>query len=50
MTTAIIGTTNPQHAYGNLDLAAKGPLEAGTIDQLRSAFEKAADDSWTGQT
>ena len=50
VTTAIIGTTNPDHAYPNLDLAAKGPLEAETVEQIRAAFAQAADDSWTGQT
>jgi aryl-alcohol dehydrogenase-like predicted oxidoreductase len=48
--TAIIGTTNPQNARRNLDYAAKGPLPADAIDQLRAAFRKAdPKGAWAGQ-
>lgn len=50
VTTAIIGTTNPKHAYANLDLATKGELDAETVEKVRKAFADAADGSWAAQT
>lgn len=51
--TAIIGTTNPDHARANLVAAARGPLPEATIKALREAFrraESAASESWRGET
>jgi len=51
--TAIIGTTNPDHARANIEAAGKGPLSSEVIDRLRQAFqqaEKASGTRWPGQT
>jgi len=51
--TAIIGTTNPDHARANLAAAAKGPLPQEAVQGLREAFhaaESAAGETWAGQT
>lgn len=51
--TAIIGTTNPENARGNIELAAKPPLSAESIKVVREAFvsaEKAAAVSWPALT
>jgi aryl-alcohol dehydrogenase-like predicted oxidoreductase len=48
--TAIVGTTNREHAMANLEVAAKGPLDESVLSTLREAFERANDGSWTGQT
>jgi aryl-alcohol dehydrogenase-like predicted oxidoreductase len=49
--TAIIGTTKPQNAQQNRDIAAKGPLPPRVVEQIRQAF-RAADPNggWRGQT
>jgi aryl-alcohol dehydrogenase-like predicted oxidoreductase len=50
--TAIIGTTNVEHARANL-AAAREPLSEATIQSLREAFrraESAAGESWRGET
>ncbi len=46
--TAIIGTTNPENARANVAAAAKGPLPAGAVDQIRAAFRAGADGKWPG--
>lgn len=48
ITCAITGTTNPDHAAANLDLAAKGPLDDDVVTAIRRAFADAAD-NWTAQ-
>ena len=50
VTTAIVGTTNPDHALPNLTFAANGELDDAVVNQVRSKFAAAADNSWTGQT
>ncbi len=50
VTTAIVGTTNPDNADANLKLATADPLPEEVVAKLREAFAKVADDSWTGQT
>lgn len=48
---AIIGTTNPENARGNLSAAEKGPLPAEAVRKIRDAFRAAnPDGSWIGQT
>lgn len=48
--TAIIGTTNPAHATGNIAAANKGPLPQQAIDRIREAFRRAdPQHQWTGQ-
>lgn len=50
--TAIIGTTNPDHARSNLALAAKGPLPDDVVQKLQEAFrraEAASGETWVGQ-
>ncbi|MBC7782641.1 MAG: aldo/keto reductase [Burkholderiales bacterium] len=51
VTTAIVGTTNPDNATKNLRYASEGPLPAGAMDKIRAAF-RAADPSagWPGLT
>jgi aryl-alcohol dehydrogenase-like predicted oxidoreductase len=51
--TAIIGTTNPDHARANLAAAANGSLPDDAIRNLRSAFrdaQEASEEAWAGQT
>lgn len=51
VSTAIIGTTNPDHAIANLHAAAKGPLPEDVQRKLRVAFQKAEPSGkWSGQT
>ena len=48
---AIIGTTNPENARGNIAAAEKGPLPAEVVQKIRDAFKAAnPDGSWVGQT
>jgi aryl-alcohol dehydrogenase-like predicted oxidoreductase len=47
---AIIGTTNPDNARYNIDLAGKPPLPPDAIEKVRRAFRTAqGGESWTGQ-
>lgn len=49
--TAIIGTTNPDHARVNIADADKGPLPADVVEKIRQTFKTAgAGKNWTGQT
>lgn len=53
VTTAIIGTTNPDNARANIAAAEKGPLPENLVKAIRDVFhreEKAAGDKWLGQT
>jgi aryl-alcohol dehydrogenase-like predicted oxidoreductase len=50
VTTAIVGTTNPDNAEANLKLAAMDPLPDDVASAVREAFAQVADESWTGQT
>ncbi len=47
-----IGTKNPAHARANLSAMAKGPLAPEVMQQIRSAFQRAAFASgiaWLGE-
>lgn len=49
--TAMIGTTDPEHAVANVRAAAQGPLPDEVNAQLRSAFQRAqssAGELWRG--
>lgn len=51
--SAIIGTTNLEHALANLDAAAKGPLAPEAQQMITDAFHAAeahSKDSWSAQT
>ena len=51
VTTAIVGTTNPENAKRNIEAAAKGPLPDDAIATIRSAFakaESASGEAWLG--
>ena len=51
VTTAIVGTTNPDNAKRNIAAAAKGPLPGDTIDAIRTAFasaQSASGEPWLG--
>ncbi len=51
VTTAIIGTTNPDNAKSNLTAAAKGLLDASVVAKIRDAFKRADPaGKWAGQT
>ena len=51
VSTAIIGTTNPQNAERNIVAAEKGPLPADTIAKIRAAFRHAdPTGGWSGLT
>jgi aryl-alcohol dehydrogenase-like predicted oxidoreductase len=48
---AIIGTTNPDNARRNIELAEKGSLPKDVVDRIRAAFRQAdPEGKWTGQT
>ncbi len=50
---AITGTTNPDNARRNLEIAELGPLPAAAVKRIREAFraaEKEASDRWPGLT
>ncbi len=47
--TAIVGTTNPDHARDNLELTAKGPLANAVLDSFYSQFD-ALGAEWNPQT
>ncbi len=49
--TAIVGTTNPEHAHANIQIADEGPLADNVFQSIRSAFKTAdPDENWLGQT
>ena len=53
ISTAIVGTTDPDNAAANLKIAEKGPLEDTHAERLRAAFNKAAEaagEDWPAQT
>jgi len=51
VSTAIIGTTNPENAMANLAYARKGPLPPEAIQKIRDAFRAAAPaEGWPGLT
>lgn len=53
VSTAIVGTTDPDHAQENIRLAELGPLSAEHLDMLRGAFrnaEQAAREPWPALT
>jgi aryl-alcohol dehydrogenase-like predicted oxidoreductase len=53
VSTAIIGTTNPERIRSNIAAAEKGPLPKEVIAQIRDAFRKAeaaSGERWKGQT
>lgn len=51
VTTAIIGTTNPDNAKANLAYADTGPLDESIIEQIRQAFRNADPKAeWLGLT
>jgi aryl-alcohol dehydrogenase-like predicted oxidoreductase len=51
VSTAIIGTTNPENARANIAHAAKGPLPGETVEALRAAFRRAdPEGKWPGLT
>lgn len=52
LSTAIIGTTKASHVTTNLVAAAKGPLPANSVNELRAAFQRAeaaSGEKWLGQ-
>ncbi|HEX2101861.1 MAG TPA: aldo/keto reductase [Candidatus Synoicihabitans sp.] len=51
VTTAIVGTTNPENARANVAAAAKGPLPEPTLAAIRAAFRRADPERrWVGLT
>lgn len=51
VSTAIVGTTNPENARVNLDAAAKGPLPGDLVERIRAKFRATEGSAgWTGQT
>lgn len=51
VSTAVIGTTNPDNARANLRYAAAGALPPATVEKVRAAFRKAdPTGQWSGQT
>jgi len=53
VSTAIIGTTNPERIRQNIAAVEKGPLPKEVVARIRDAFRKAESTSgqrWTGQT
>lgn len=50
LATAIVGTTNPDNAEKNLELAGKGPLDDSVRQAVAEAFTAAGGDRWEAQT
>jgi aryl-alcohol dehydrogenase-like predicted oxidoreductase len=51
VSTAIIGTTNPENARRNIAYVEKGPLPAEAVAKIRDAFRRADPrGEWKGQT
>jgi aryl-alcohol dehydrogenase-like predicted oxidoreductase len=53
VSTAIIGTTNPENAKANIVAAGKGALPSEVVGKIREAFRRAegtAGTIWSGQT
>ncbi len=51
VSTAIVGTTNPENAKINLDAAAKGPLSGDIVERIRAKYRATSGSaSWTAQT
>lgn len=51
VTTAIIGTTNPDNARANLAYVARGPLDPAIVAKIREAYRRAdPKGEWAGQT
>ena len=48
--TAIVGTTKPGRWHQNAGYAARGPLDPDLFDAIRTRWQEAAGDDWTGQT
>ena len=51
--TAIIGTTNPDHALSNIAYADKGPLSGNVAERLRDVFlaaQSQSGETWEGLT
>ena len=49
--TAIVGTTNPDHARSNAEIAGKDQLPPDVVERIRAAFHQAdPEDAWRGQT
>ena len=49
VTTAIVGTKNPERWVGNAALAQKGPLPAADYEAIRTHWQAVAQDDWLGQ-
>jgi aryl-alcohol dehydrogenase-like predicted oxidoreductase len=51
VSTAIVGTTNPDNAKLNLEAAKKGPLPGDVVERIRAKFRATEGSAaWTGQT
>jgi aryl-alcohol dehydrogenase-like predicted oxidoreductase len=50
VSTAIVGTANPERWAANAALAAKGPLPAAQIEAIRARWAAVAGADWDGQT
>ena len=46
VSTAIIGTTSPDNAKKNIEVASKGPLTDCAVAKIRAAFAEAGGNSW----
>jgi aryl-alcohol dehydrogenase-like predicted oxidoreductase len=50
VSTAIVGTTDPEHARANVEAAERGPLAGEQVEKIRAAFERAdPKGAWLGQ-
>lgn len=51
VSTAIVGTTNPDNARLNLEAASKGPLSGDIVERIRAKFRATEGSAgWLGQT
>jgi aryl-alcohol dehydrogenase-like predicted oxidoreductase len=41
LSTTIVGTSNPDHLAGNIEVAAKGPLPAGVVEEAKRRLNDA---------
>jgi len=50
VTTAIVGTKNPDRWAQNATLLAHGPLPPAELDAIRARWQQAAAPDWVGET
>ncbi|MFP4106343.1 MAG: aldo/keto reductase [Phycisphaerae bacterium] len=47
--TAIVGSTNPDHIRGNVQMVDRGPLPEPVVAEIEKLWDQHSDESWVGQ-